>query len=144
MNLILSIEVCVSIFGDLLRRLGLLPKNEPMRFQLDASYDDLLQELAEREQRPAEDVATGLLMNALDERKRAEFSLSRWRALSPREQQVAALICLNYTGRQIAARLQISPETVKTHTRNLLNKFELRTRSELRKALADWDFTAWE
>ena len=77
-------------------------------------------------------------------RRRAEISLSRWRMLSPREQQVAALICLNYTGRQIAARLKISPETVKTHTRNLLNKFGLRTRTELRQVLADWDFSAWE
>jgi DNA-binding CsgD family transcriptional regulator len=144
MNLIFWIEVSVTLLGDLLRWLGLLPRNEPLRFQLDESYDDLLQQLAELEQRPAEDVAVGLLMNALDERKRAELSLSRWRALSPREQQVAALICLNYTGRQIAARLKISPETVKTHTRNLLNKFELRTRTELRKVLADWDFSAWE
>ncbi len=143
-NLNLSVEVGVSLFEDLLRRLGLLPREEPRRFQLDASYDDLLQQLAEQEQRPVEDVAVGLLMNALDERRRAELSLYRWRSLSPREQQIAALICLNYTGRQIAARLQISPETVKTHTRNLLNKFELRTRGELRKALADWDFHAWE
>ena len=134
----------MSLFGDLLRRLGLLPKNEPMRFQLDASYDDLLKQLAEQEQRPAQDVAAGLLMRALDERRRAELSLSRWRVLSPREQQVAALICMNYTGRQIASRLNISPETVKTHTHNLLSKLELRTRTELRKALVDWDFSAWE
>jgi DNA-binding CsgD family transcriptional regulator len=69
--------------------------------------------------------------------------MARWYSLSPREQQVAALICLNYTSRQIAARLRISPETVKTHTRNLLSKFDLRTRVELRELLADWDFSAW-
>lgn len=134
----------MSLVGDLLRWLGFLPRNEPLRFELDSSYDELLQELAELERRPVHEVATGLLMNALDERKQAELNLARWRALSPREQQVAALICLNYTGRQIAARLRISPETVKTHTRNLLNKFELRTRTELRKLLSDWDFSAWE
>lgn len=134
----------MSLVGDLLRWLGFLPRNEPLRFELDSSYDELLQELAELERRPVHEVATGLLMNALDERRQAELNLARWRALSPREQQVAALICLNYTGRQIAARLRISPETVKTHTRNLLNKFELRTRTELRKLLSDWDFSAWE
>ncbi len=57
---------------------------------------------------------------------------------------MAALLCLNYTNRQVAARLGLSPETVKTHTRNLLAKFQLRTRAELRRALADWDFSAWE
>jgi DNA-binding CsgD family transcriptional regulator len=134
----------VSGLGDLLRWLGFLPRNEPLRFDLDDSYDVLLQELADLERRPAREVAAGLLMNALDERRRAELSLARWRALSPREQQIAALICLNYTGRQIAARLRISPETVKSHTKNLLDKFGLRTRAELRKILADWDFSAWE
>lgn len=134
----------MSILEEILRWLGLLPRTEPMRFKLDAAYDDQLHELAEVERRPAEEVAAELLMGALDERRQAERNLARWRALSPREQQVAALICLNYTGRQIAAQLQISPETVKTHTRNLLNKFELRTRTELRAVLADWDFSAWE
>ena len=134
----------MSILGDILRWLGLLRTDEPIRYQLDATYDSFLQDLADAEQRPVAEVASGLLMNALDERRRAEENLARWRALTPREQQVAALICMNYTGRQIAARLNISPETVKTHTHNLLNKFELRARTELRAVLADWDFRAWE
>ena len=134
----------MSILGDILRWLGFLRSDELIRYQLDASYGSLLQDLADAEQRPVEEVASGLLMNALDERMRAEENLARWRALTPREQQVAALICMNLTGRQIAARLSISPETVKTHTRNLLSKFDLRTRTELRAVLADWDFRAWE
>ena len=134
----------MSSFGDILRWLGFLRSDELIRYQLDASYGSLLQDLADAEQRPVEEVASGLLMNALDERMRAEENLARWRALTPREQQVAALICMNLTGRQIAARLSISPETVKTHTRNLLSKFDLRTRTELRAVLADWDFRAWE
>jgi DNA-binding CsgD family transcriptional regulator len=134
----------VSLLGDVLRRLGLLPANQPARYQLDTSYDFLLQSLADAEQRPVEEIAAGLLMDALDERQRAEESLARWRLLSPREQQIAALICMNYTGRQIAARLKISPETVKSHTRSLLIKFDLRTRTELRAVLANWDFSAWK
>lgn len=129
---------------NLLRRLGFLPRSGPLRFELDQPYDELLQILAEAEQRPAEDVAADLLMGALAERHQAELSLARWRLLSPREQQVAALICLNYTSKEIATRLGLSPETVKTHSRNLLAKFDLRNRSELRKALAGWDFSAWE
>jgi DNA-binding CsgD family transcriptional regulator len=134
----------VPLFEDILRWLGLLPREEPLRFHLDSTYDNLLQELAASERRSAEDVAADLLRGALAERQRAEYNLTLWRTLSPREQQVAALVCLNYTSRQIAARLRISPETVKTHTRNLLAKFDLRSRADLRKLLADWDFSAWE
>ena len=68
----------------------------------------------------------------------------RWQSLSPREQDVAALACLGYTNRQIGAFLSISPETVKTHLRNALVKFNLRTRSELHMLLKDWDFSAWD
>jgi DNA-binding CsgD family transcriptional regulator len=50
---------------------------------------------------------------------------------------------LNFTNRQIAARLQITPETVKTHVRNVLHKFDLHSKAELRRSLADWDFSAW-
>jgi DNA-binding CsgD family transcriptional regulator len=69
--------------------------------------------------------------------------LARWGFLSAREQQVAALTCLNFTNRQIAARLRITPETAKTHVRNVLRKFDLHSKAELRRALADWDFSAW-
>lgn len=139
----LRVEVRVSFLEQLLRWLGLLPRDEPLRFHLDAESDQLLQMLADAERRPAEDLAADLLRGALAERRKAEFDMDRWRLLSPREQQIAALICLNYTSRQIAARLRISPETVKTHTRNLLAKFDLRTRVELRERLSDWDFSAW-
>jgi two-component system nitrate/nitrite response regulator NarL len=103
-----------------------------------------LQNLAEQEQRPAEQVAADLLHQALARRKAAETNLLRWQTLSPREQQVAALVCLNYTNRQIAAQLGISQETVKSHIRNLLVKFDLHSKVELRQLLADWDFSEWE
>ena len=48
------------------------------------------------------------------------------------------------TNRQIAARLVLSPETVKTHLRSVLHKFGLRSKAELRQALAGWDFSGWE
>jgi DNA-binding CsgD family transcriptional regulator len=133
-----------NFFDRLFRRMGLLPPDEePLRFELEQPYNELLHILADAEQRPAEQVAADLLMGALAERHRADLNLMRWRTLSPREQEVAALICLNYTNKEIAARLGLSPETVKTHARNLLSKFQLRSRAELRQLLADWDFSAW-
>ena len=52
-------------------------------------------------------------------------------------------MCTGLTGRQIAARLVLSPETVKTHVRHILRKFNLSSRRELGRLLADWDLTPW-
>ena len=102
-----------------------------------------VQLLASREQRPAEQVAADLLSEALSRRQRAEANLRRWQMLSPREQEVAALICQNFTNRQIAARLNISPETVKSHIRHLLPKLSADSKAGLRQCLQDWDFSTW-
>ena len=129
----------MQLWQHFLTRLGLEP-----RAAADASLLRSLRDLAAREQRPPEEVIASLLNQALQERQAAESSWKRWQTLTPREQQVAALVCLDHTGRQIAACLVISPETVKTHVSNLLRKFALRTRQELRQSLAGWDFSAWE
>jgi DNA-binding CsgD family transcriptional regulator len=129
----------MQLWQHFLIRLGLEP-----RMAADASLLRSLRDLAAREQCPPEEVIAGLLNQALHERQAAESSWKCWQTLTPREQQIAALVCLNHTGRQIAARLVISPETVKTHVGNLLRKFGLRTRQELRQSLAGWDFSAWE
>ena len=51
---------------------------------------------------------------------------------------------LEATNRQIAARLNISPETVKVRLQKALTKFDLTTRSQLQMQLKDWDFSAFE
>lgn len=102
-----------------------------------------LQNLAERERRTKEAVAADLLAGALVQRRAAEINLRRWQGLSGREQDVAALICLGYTNAEIAARLSLALPTVKYHVRNVLYKFELERRAELRLALSEWDFGAW-
>lgn len=111
---------------------------------LDSFTLDELQNLAELENRPKEAVAADLLSFALVQRGAAETKLRRWQELSPREREVTALVCLDYTNRQIATRLALSTPTVKTHVRNILRKFGLSRRSDLRLVLAEWDFSAWE
>jgi DNA-binding CsgD family transcriptional regulator len=103
-----------------------------------------LQNLAEQENRPKEVVAADLLAFALVQRGAAETKLRRWQELSPREREVTALLCLYYTNSQIANRLSVSIPTVKTHVRNILRKFGLNRRSDLRLVLAEWDFSAWD
>ena len=68
----------------------------------------------------------------------------RWIMLSPREQEVTALTCLRYTNPQIASRLNLSIETVKTYLEKVLNKFGLKSKADLRVTFANWDFSEWE
>lgn len=110
---------------------------------MDVELIRLLRNLAQEQQRDETDLAMELLTQALVQRDAAENNLRRWRSLSLREQQVTALICLGYTNAQIASRLTISPETVKTHVRNVVGKFDVHSKAELRRTLADWDFSAW-
>lgn len=49
--------------------------------------------------------------------------------LSPREREVLALLAAGLTGEQVARRLVLSPETVRTHVRNAMRKLEAPTRA---------------
>lgn len=68
----------------------------------------------------------------------------QWILLSPREQDVTALTCLRFTNPQIAARLGLSKETVKTYLQKVLNKLGLQSKADLRVLFANWDFDEWE
>lgn len=57
---------------------------------------------------------------------------------------MVAWVCLGCTNRETAARLSISPETVKDRLGSALRKFHLGKRTELRVLMGDWDFSAWE
>lgn len=131
------------IWERLKRALG-RPRPHTITFEADTQLVQALQELAERDDTSEGEVAVDLLEYALSRRQQADENLQRWRRLSPRERDIAALTCLGCTNRQIAARLYISPETVKTHMRNLLRKYNVRSKAELRRQLSEWDFSAWE
>jgi DNA-binding CsgD family transcriptional regulator len=109
--------------------------------ELDSANVDRLAQIAANSDVSRQQVAQDLLKTALLDQQLAAMHLQHWRALTPRQQQVAALTCLNFTNRQIAGRLGISPQTVKSHMRNLLHRFDLHSKAELRQALANWDFS---
>ena len=67
--------------------------------------------------------------------------VSKWHTLTPRQQEVAALICVGHTNREIARQLNISISTVKTHIRYILQKFGLNGKDQLRQYFDDWDFS---
>ena len=112
--------------------------------RLGAEIMQALRELAARQQCSEVQLATELLAFAIAQRKTADENLERWRTLTPREQEVTALVCLNHTNRQIASLLVLSPETVKTHMRNILSKFDISSKEEMRQVLYEWDFSTWD
>ena len=63
-------------------------------------------------------------MNALLSRK----ATNTQKGLSKREREIMDLLAKGLTGEQVAAQLVLSPETIKTHIRNAMNKLEANTR----------------
>jgi DNA-binding CsgD family transcriptional regulator len=117
---------------------------DPAQFvKLDQHLSLALIQLAKEEEQPLNEVGQRMLSFALQHRQEAAKNLKTWRSLTPREKEITALACLSYTNKEIAEQLVISPATVKTHLRNAKRKFGLRSKLELRKILADWDFSQW-
>src|SRR5699024_12656835 len=55
----------------------------------------------------------------------------RTSVLTSREQKVIRLASLDYTNKQIAKQLKISPKTVERHKENMMNKLHLEEQHEL-------------
>jgi DNA-binding NarL/FixJ family response regulator len=59
----------------------------------------------------------------------ARSNCEKEHALSPREREILDLLSKGLTGEDAAARLFLSPETVRTHVRNAMQKLEANTRT---------------
>jgi DNA-binding CsgD family transcriptional regulator len=137
------IHPMIRPWEGLLVRMGFQRTAGWRSFALDASLHSALVELAAREQRPAKQVQADLLAAALVQHQMDEELVQRWQELSRREQEVAAFTCMGYTNRQIAAKLAVSPNTVKGYVRQVLVKFHLHSKDELHMRLGAWDFSRW-
>jgi DNA-binding NarL/FixJ family response regulator len=133
----------MQLWDRLLTFLGRKPGPAPHFFELDEPLHAALSERADRDQLPLEQVQAELLAAGLDRLRTSDGLKRRWEELSPREQEVTALTCLGYTNRQMAARLQLSPDTVKGYVRQALVKWHMHGKEELRLLLEQWDFSAW-
>lgn len=127
-----------------------------MRSLLPKHLRDLFQKEEKREQdvsrRFALDTKSNLVLgqtaSQLPKARQLHFekereNLARWRSLTPREQEVTALLCMGQRNYQIAETLGIAFGTVKSHLENIFKKFNLRDRHAIRLALRDWDFPTW-
>ena len=136
----------MSIWDRFLYLIGLRQTSGPRTYHVDVSdsFQVTLATLASDEGRPEHELIPELLTAGLTQYVSNDRLFKKWESLSPREKDVAALVCLGHTNREIAARLNISPETVKDRIGTALQKFRLTKRTELRVLLANWDFSAWD
>jgi DNA-binding CsgD family transcriptional regulator len=141
---IINFAMRLKFLDILLFRLGLKREGGPRYFELDEELQLRLQDLAEQERRPARELPAELIAEGLARHSNNRILMQRWKSLSAREQEVTALTCLGYTNRQMAARLGIAEETVKSHMRNALVKLHLHGKLAVQQALAEWDFSEWE
>jgi DNA-binding NarL/FixJ family response regulator len=134
-------------FRRLLRprpQLGRRGRPGRLNFELDAALSAQLRLAARARQQSTERLIADLLAHGLERealRQQAEAALS---ALTKREQEVARLAARGHTNRQIAEALFISTETVKTHMRNVLDKFEVHSKADLRLLLLDLGIRWWQ
>lgn len=67
----------------------------------------------------------------------------QWFALTVRERQVVALVCMGYRNHEIATILGVGYPTIQTHLQKIFRKFGLRSRNEIRAALVSWPAEEW-
>ena len=134
----------MSIWRKLLSLVGLRPISAPRKYELSESMQVTLTTLSQHDGRPEDELIHDLLAAGLTQYYSFDVLVQRWETLSSREKQVTALVCLGYTNKEIGLKLSISPETVRTHVKNALTKFNLQKRAELNLVLKGWDFSGWD
>ena len=95
--------------------------------------------------RSVDEVANELVSFALDELDGRNKKLHKmWDSLTDREKDIVALACLGHTNQEMGKILSLAEGTIKTHLRNALQKFKLRSKSQIYLVLENWDFSEWD
>lgn len=106
-------------------------------FELDVDLTTRLRLIARAYGVPVERLAVDLLARGLEREARRAHVEAALASLTPREREVTGLTVQGRTNRQIAETLVISPETVKTHVRHVLDKLGARSKADLRLLLLE-------
>ena len=138
-----------GVFGSLHQPTKQPPKNAAISshrwtVEVSAELSTRLRRAARARARPPEMLVNDILERGLEQetlRVHAEHALA---SLTPREQEVTWLAARGQTNHQIADALVISSETVKSHIHNVLIKFGLRSKSDLRLLLLDLGIRWWQ
>jgi RNA polymerase sigma factor (sigma-70 family) len=118
--------------------------NGRLVFEVDAELSTQLRQAARASERTPEALAAELLEHGLEKEAQRVQVQAILETLTPREQEVTWLTARGYTNRQIAEVLVLSPETVKTHVRHVLEKLGIGSKADLRLLLLDLGIRWWE
>ena len=114
------------------------------RYHVDLNMAAYLQNLAVEQESDPEQVAKEIFAKGIATHFQNEHLQHIWEQLTPREQEVTALVGLGYSNNEIGEKLMISPNTVKSHVSHAMRKFGAGKRAEMQIMLADWDFSEWD
>ena len=131
----------MSIWHLLMYWIGLRPDPGPRKYEVDAPLQVSLTTLAKHEGRPTHELFPDILAAGLTQYSTNDKVWKKWESLTAREQQVTAFVCLEYTNRQMAARMGLTEAGVKFHLGNVYSKLRVKNRAKLRQKFAGWDFT---
>jgi RNA polymerase sigma factor (sigma-70 family) len=118
--------------------------NGRLVFEVNEELSAQLRLVARASEQAPETLAAELLARGLEQEAHRTQVQSILKTLSPREQEVTWLTARGYTNRKIAEILVLSPETVKTHVRHILEKLGVRSKADLRLLLLDLGIRWWE
>ena len=107
--------------------------------RLDSELAARLDRAAQLQRTSTHGLARMLLERGLTRETQCRRARTTLAALTPREREVVWLTLRGHTNRQIAAALYISTETVKTHVRHVLEKFDASSKADLRLRLRQLD-----
>ena len=119
-------------------------KSETLVFAADAALVRELRVVAHTRRQSPEALLAQLVADGLSKQAAREMLEDRLRNLTRREREVLGLIVEGQSNRQIAARLVVVPETVKSHVKHILEKVGVNSKTNLRLMLLDLGVRVWE
>lgn len=127
----------MSIWQKFLRLIGKRPKPTAGHriYQISDNLQVTLSSLAQREGLPENVFTDDIVAAGLVQHLGIAELAPKWQSLTKREKEVARLVGQGLTNRQIAGHLSLSTETVNSHVKNIMHKFGLNDKAELRHIL---------
>ena len=128
----------MSIWERFLRLIGKRPKPTTGHriYQVSDNLQVTLKSIAQREGLPEDEFTSDIVAAGLVQYLGSAELAPKWRTLTKREKEVAKLVGRGLTNRQISAELSLSTQTVNTHVQNIMGKFGVNTKGDLRHILA--------
>lgn len=133
----------MAIWHTLLSWIGLRSNSGPRKYEIAEALQVSITTLANHEGRPEHELLPDILAAGLTQYSTNDKIWKKWESLTPREQEVTALVCLGFTNGQMAVRMGVTEAGVKFHLGNVYSKFKVKSRAKLRQKLTGWDFSGW-